>query len=238
MASAPIILVPGFWLGAWAWDDGRRLLRADGHDVTAITLPGLESKDADRSNDHVRGPRRRDHRRGRGGRSAGRARRPQRHRVHRLRGERPRPGSDRRDGLRRHRAREGRRRTPSSKGDKPFVWADIEKEENLDGLSEEQKATFRERAVPVPGGVLRDGTSSRTTPDGTSRARSSRPASPPTTTRSTRRSTRTGRSSRAPGAAQRHLDRPADEPLADVVEPEEIAKIIGDVATKAGGVGR
>ena len=47
--SAPIILVPGFWLGAWAWDDVAEKLRADGHDVTAITLPGLESKDADRS---------------------------------------------------------------------------------------------------------------------------------------------------------------------------------------------
>ena len=29
-------------------------------------------------------------------------------------------------------------------------------EENLDGLSDAQKATFRERAVPVPGGALRD----------------------------------------------------------------------------------
>ena len=57
MASAPIILVPGFWLGAWAWDEVAALLRADGHDVTALTLPGLESKDADRSGvtfaDHV-----------------------------------------------------------------------------------------------------------------------------------------------------------------------------------------
>jgi len=57
MASAPIILVPGFWLGAWAWDEVVAQLRADGHDVTAITLPGLESKDADRSTitfgDHV-----------------------------------------------------------------------------------------------------------------------------------------------------------------------------------------
>ena len=57
MKSAPIILVPGFWLGAWAWDEVAGLLRADGHDVTAITLPGLESKDADRSSisgsDHV-----------------------------------------------------------------------------------------------------------------------------------------------------------------------------------------
>src|SRR4026208_237666 len=47
--SAPIILVPGFWLGAWAWDEVADLPRADGHDVTALTLPGLESADADRS---------------------------------------------------------------------------------------------------------------------------------------------------------------------------------------------
>ena len=40
--------------------------------------------------------------------------------------------------------------------EKPLVWADIEAEENLDGLSEEQKETFRQRAVPVPGGVLRE----------------------------------------------------------------------------------
>ena len=49
MPSAPIILVPGFWLGAWAWDDLVSALRADGYDVTALTLPGLESADADRS---------------------------------------------------------------------------------------------------------------------------------------------------------------------------------------------
>ena len=57
MTSAPIILVPGFWLGAWAWDEVAAALRADGHDVTALTLPGLESVDADRSaitlSDHV-----------------------------------------------------------------------------------------------------------------------------------------------------------------------------------------
>ena len=57
MTSAPIILVPGFWLGAWAWDEVAATLRADGHDVTALTLPGLESADADRSRitfqDHV-----------------------------------------------------------------------------------------------------------------------------------------------------------------------------------------
>jgi hypothetical protein len=31
----------------------------------------------------------------------------------------------------------------------------LAEEENLDGLSDEQLATFRERAVPQPGGVLR-----------------------------------------------------------------------------------
>ena len=57
MPAAPIVLVPGFWLGAWAWDEVVEALRADGHDVTALTLPGLESVDADRSaialSDHV-----------------------------------------------------------------------------------------------------------------------------------------------------------------------------------------
>ncbi len=57
MSAAPIILVPGFWLGAWAWDEVVALLRADGHDVNALTLPGLESIDADRSRitleDHI-----------------------------------------------------------------------------------------------------------------------------------------------------------------------------------------
>ena len=57
MAGAPIVLVPGFWLGAWAWDEVVGYLRADGHDAAALTLPGLESVETDRSsitfNDHV-----------------------------------------------------------------------------------------------------------------------------------------------------------------------------------------
>ena len=39
-ASAPVVLVPGYWLGAWAWDEIAAALRADGHEVTALTLPG------------------------------------------------------------------------------------------------------------------------------------------------------------------------------------------------------
>ncbi|WP_072314125.1 alpha/beta fold hydrolase [Agrococcus sp. Marseille-P2731] len=41
-APARILLVPGFWLGAWAWDDVAARLRELGHDVEALTLPGLE----------------------------------------------------------------------------------------------------------------------------------------------------------------------------------------------------
>ena len=36
-----IVLVPGFWLGEWAWDEVAPLLRERGFDVVALTLPGL-----------------------------------------------------------------------------------------------------------------------------------------------------------------------------------------------------
>ena len=58
MKTAPIVLVPGWWLGAWAWDEVAADLRGQDFEVTAVTLPGLESVDADRSkvtfDDHVR----------------------------------------------------------------------------------------------------------------------------------------------------------------------------------------
>ena len=44
-----IILIPGFWLDASSWDDIVPALREEGHRVRALTLPGMESKDADRS---------------------------------------------------------------------------------------------------------------------------------------------------------------------------------------------
>jgi pimeloyl-ACP methyl ester carboxylesterase len=44
------VLVPGAWLGGWAWDKVAEALRADGHDVTALTLTGLaERSDAVRA---------------------------------------------------------------------------------------------------------------------------------------------------------------------------------------------
>jgi pimeloyl-ACP methyl ester carboxylesterase len=51
-----VILVPGFWLGAWSWDEIVPTLEAAGHDVTVLTLPGTEA-DAERHDiglaDHV-----------------------------------------------------------------------------------------------------------------------------------------------------------------------------------------
>lgn len=57
MAATNLVLVPGYWLGGWAWDQVTPALRAAGHLVTALTLPGLESVHADRQRvglaDHV-----------------------------------------------------------------------------------------------------------------------------------------------------------------------------------------
>ena len=157
MPNAPIILVPGFWLGAWAWDDVAQRLRADGFDVTALTLPGMESKDADRANvrfaDHVdaivRAIESRDE--------------PVVLAVHSATGFSGYAASDR--VPERIAAMVYVDTAPGippldpdfADDEKPLVWEDIEAEENLDGLSDEQKATFRERSVPVPGGLLREG---------------------------------------------------------------------------------
>ena len=154
--SAPIILVPGFWLGAWAWDEVAETLRADGHYVTAITLPGMESADADRSSitfaDHVDAI----------ANAVNRAPAPVVLAVHSASGFSGYAASDR---VPEKIAAMVYVDTAPGKGaldpefadaEKPLVWKDIEAEENLDGLSEEQKENFRQRAVPVPGGVLRE----------------------------------------------------------------------------------
>jgi pimeloyl-ACP methyl ester carboxylesterase len=41
------LLVPGFWLGAWAWDRVTPRLLARGFEVEAITLPGLDGTPPD-----------------------------------------------------------------------------------------------------------------------------------------------------------------------------------------------
>jgi pimeloyl-ACP methyl ester carboxylesterase len=157
MNTTPILLVPGFWLGAWAWDEVAAMLRADGHDVTALTLPGLESSDADRSSitlsDHVDAI----------CAAVEAAGRPVVLAVHSGTGFSGYAATDR---VPERIAAMVYVDTAPGKGaldpefegsEKTFNWDEIAEEENLDGLSEEQLQTFRERAVAEPGGVLREG---------------------------------------------------------------------------------
>src|SRR2546421_461084 len=51
MTSAPIVLVPGFWLGAWAWGEVADALRSDGHEVTPVPLPSHEELAAEENLD-------------------------------------------------------------------------------------------------------------------------------------------------------------------------------------------
>ncbi|MFZ2178465.1 MAG: alpha/beta fold hydrolase [Rhodococcus sp. (in: high G+C Gram-positive bacteria)] len=52
-----LVLVPGFWLGAWAWEAVAADLAGRGYRVTTVTLPGLDSAENDRAaitlDDHV-----------------------------------------------------------------------------------------------------------------------------------------------------------------------------------------
>lgn len=52
-----IILIPGLWLDGSSWDQVVPVLEQAGHRTHALTLPGMEAKDADRSDitlrDHV-----------------------------------------------------------------------------------------------------------------------------------------------------------------------------------------
>ena len=158
MTSAPIVLVPGFWLGAWAWDEVATALRADGHEVTALTLPGLESPDADRStitmSDHVDAI----------CEAVEAAEAPVVLAVHSGTGFAGYAASDRvperivamvyvdsAPGT-------GAMNADFEGVDMPLPPPEeLAEDENLDGLSEEQLETFRQRAIPQPGGVLRQG---------------------------------------------------------------------------------
>jgi len=157
MTSAPIVLVPGFWLGAWAWDEVVAALRADGHQVTALTLPGLESVDADRSaitlSDHVEAI----------CTAVEAAGAPVVLAVHSGAGA---PGYAASDRVPELIAAMVYVDTGPAKGaldpefdavEKPLPSPEeLAEGENLDGLSQAQLETFRRRAVPEPGAALRD----------------------------------------------------------------------------------
>ena len=157
MPSAPIVLVPGFWLGAWAWDEVATTLRADGHKVTAVTLPGLESANADRSkitmSDHVEAI-------CKAVRAAGA---PVVLAVHSGAGA---PGYGASDRVPELIAAMVYVDTGPAKGALDPDFKDAEKplpspkelaeNENLSGLTEQQLETFRRRAIPEPGAALRE----------------------------------------------------------------------------------
>src|SRR3954454_766990 len=154
--AAPIILVPGFWLGAWAWDDVAAALRAEGHDVTALTLPGLESADADRSKvtfeDHIAAI----------VDAVNASRATVVLAVHSGAGASGDAASDRvPDRIAEMVYVDSVPATapldPGFEGDEfPLPsWEDLD--ENLDGISQEQLDAFRERAVPEPAGAMREG---------------------------------------------------------------------------------
>ena len=156
MPTAPIVLVPGFWLGAWAWDEVAAALRADGHTVTPLTLPGLESADADRSKvtfaDHVDAI-------VKAIRAAGR---PVVLAVHSGAGA---PGYAVSDRIPEEIAAMIYVDTGPAKGaldssfdavEKPLPAAkELAENENLTGLTPDQLETFRRRAIPEPGAALR-----------------------------------------------------------------------------------
>jgi pimeloyl-ACP methyl ester carboxylesterase len=157
MAGAPIVLVPGFWLGAWAWDEVAASLRADGHEVTALTLPGLDSVDTDRSSitmsDHVDAI-------CEAVRAAGA---PVVLAVHSGAGASGYGASDRVPEL--IAAMVYVDSAPATGALDPGLTAaelplpspeDLAAEENLDGLTEEQLETFRQRAIPEPAGPVRE----------------------------------------------------------------------------------
>lgn len=48
-SNTKIILVPGHWLGAWAWDQVMESLGAGGRRAVPLTLPGLDPTDPERS---------------------------------------------------------------------------------------------------------------------------------------------------------------------------------------------
>ncbi|TMC45396.1 MAG: alpha/beta hydrolase [Chloroflexi bacterium] len=158
MTPAPILLVPGFWLGAWAWDEVAAALRADGHNVTALTLPGLESADVDRSAitfaDHI----------GAICDAVNATGRPVVLAVHSGAGA---PGYAVTDRIPKKIAAMVYVDTGPAKGPLDADFDGVEKpmpsleklaaEENLTGLTQQQLETFRQRALPEPGAALREG---------------------------------------------------------------------------------
>lgn len=159
-----VVLVPGFWLGAWAWDEVVPHLQEQGLEAVALTLPGLETADDETARagvtleDHVRAvedaieaaP---DGARvvlvAHSGAAVPATAALDRHvdRVSHVVWVDTAPVSD------------GYAMAPEVDGaEHPLSaqWEDEYEQGSMAGLDEQQLATFRERAVPQPAATMRD----------------------------------------------------------------------------------
>ncbi len=156
-----IILVPGLWLDGSSWDAVVPVLERAGHRAHALTLPGMESRDADRSKislrDHVdavvdvidsidpaSGIVLVGHSVGGAIAHAAVDARPDRiTRVVYVGGEPLGDGNAPAEGY------------PVENGEVPLPdWSDFDEDEVRD-LDDERRAAFRARAIPSPGQVTR-----------------------------------------------------------------------------------
>lgn len=150
------VLVGGYWLGGWAWERVTPLLVAAGHRVDALTLPGLQSPDAARSSvgldDHVDAM----------AAAVRQAGRPVVIVAHSGAGkivsgvlDRDPSGMDRVVYVDSGPAAHGLAdEVPAEVSELPLPpWSEIGA--SLDGLTEDDLATFRRRAVPYPAAVAR-----------------------------------------------------------------------------------
>ncbi|GAA4400935.1 alpha/beta hydrolase [Fodinibacter luteus] len=162
---AHVVLVPGFWLGAWAWDDVIAHLSEHHLTALAVTLPGLEADDDDRGSvtllDHV------------GAIEAALARAPQGARTvlvaHSGAAVPATVALDRHVDQVEHvvwvdtaPVVDGYAIDPNVTGDEHALSAQYDEElaeGSMEGLTEEQLATFRERAVPQPTSSMREAVS-------------------------------------------------------------------------------
>jgi pimeloyl-ACP methyl ester carboxylesterase len=153
--AAPIVLVPGWWLGGWAWDGVAGILRDDGHDVTALTLPGLEPDHPDRGSVSLADQ---------ADAIVAAIRAHDRPVVLAVHSGASQPGylasdrvPDRIAALVYVDTAPGTGAIMADFAEAEFplpTWEDLG--ENLDGISDAQLAEFRERAVPEPAGPMRE----------------------------------------------------------------------------------
>jgi pimeloyl-ACP methyl ester carboxylesterase len=156
MTDSPVVLIPGWWLGAWAWDGVAEALRADGLDVTALTLPGLEPDHPDRGSVSLSDQ---------ADAIVAAVTAHDRPVVLAVHSGASQPGYVASDRVPDRIAAMVYVDTAPGKGPiradfadaefpLPATWEELG--ENLDGISEEQLAEFRARAVPEPAGPMRD----------------------------------------------------------------------------------